>query len=232
MPGQDHEDHEDRADAFARRWAVPVLVAALASVPAVFLTLFDDPWATVGTGLNLASGVVLVAETVVLFVLAEDRRRWLRRNRFLVGLTLVLVPAVLLAVGPVQLLRVVRVAGALRIVRVGRILRAGRMLRDRAGLERGWQRGIGLGVTLLCAAFVAAVLADPTSTSRQLVEQALGWGGPAVVIVAGLVLAAATFVVLRGRVPRLRAARRDRQPVAPAGPRRQAEASGGTRSFR
>ncbi len=174
---------------------MPVLVAALASVPAIFLTLLDDPWERVGAGLNTVSGAVLVAETIVLFALAEDRRAWLRRNRWLVLLTIAIIPAVVFAIGPVQLLRLLRIAGALRIIRVGRILKAGRIVRERVGLDRVWQRIIGAGVTLLCAAFVALVLADPTSTSRELLDGAverLGWIG---VIVAGLILAAATFIV-------------------------------------
>lgn len=187
--------HVDRADRVAERLALPVLLAALASVPAVFLTLLAEPWATVGGGLNTLSGGVLIAETVVLFALAEDRRAWLKRNRWLVALTAVIIPAVVFAIGPVQLLRLVRIAGALRIIRVGRILKAGRILRERSGLDRVWHKAIGVGVSLLCAAFVALVLVDPTSTSRQLLDgaiQRLGWIG---VVVAGIILAVATYVV-------------------------------------
>lgn len=193
----------DRADRVADRLAVPVLIAALASVPAVFLTLFDDPWERLGTGINTVSGAVLVLETVVLLALAEDRRAWLRRNRWLVGLTVAVVPAVLFAIGPVQLLRlarVVRVAGALRIIRVGRILKAGRIVRERTGLDQGWQRAIGVGATLLCAAFVVIVLADDTSTSRRAVDGVLATVGLPGVVVAGLLLGAATYLVRTDRV--------------------------------
>jgi CsoR family transcriptional regulator, copper-sensing transcriptional repressor len=189
----------DRADRWQQKLAVPVLIAALASVPAVFMTLFEDPWDTIGGGLNTASGLVLVAETVVLFALAEDRRAWLWRNRWLVGLAVVIVPAVVFAVGPVQLLRVVRAAGALRLVRVGRIFRAGRIVRDRAGLDRTWQRVIGFGATALCAVFVALVLADPTSSSRQVVDGAMERPGWVAVVAAGLVLGAATYIVRTAR---------------------------------
>ncbi|MEX2486923.1 MAG: hypothetical protein WD377_04830 [Nitriliruptoraceae bacterium] len=185
----------DRADRVADRLAVPVLVAALASVPAVFLTLLDQPWATIGAGLNAVSGGVLVAEALVLFALAEDRRAWLRRNRLLVALALVLVPAVIFAIGPVQLLRTLRVFGALRIIRVARIIKAGRILRHRHGHRHGWRRAVGVGVTLLCAGFVAVVLADPTSTSRQLLDGAVdrvGWIGT---VFAGAIIAVATFIV-------------------------------------
>lgn len=192
----------DRADRVAQRLAVPVLLAALASVPAVFLSLMDEPWGPVGDGLNTLSGAVLIAETVVLLALADDRRAWLRRNRWLVLLAVAIAPAVVFAIGPVQLLRLlrlVRVVGALRIIRVGRILKAGRIVRERTGLDHGWQRVIGIAITLACAAFVAMVLVDPTSTSRQVVDDAVQRLGMLGVLAAGLVLAAATYVVRTAR---------------------------------
>lgn len=185
----------DRADRLADRIAVPVLIAALASVPAVFMTFFADPWETFGEGLNTLSGSVLIAETVVLFLVSQDRIAWIKRNKWLVLLALAIVPAIVFAVGPVQLLRLVRIAGALRIIRVGRIIKAGRLVRERAGLTRGWQRVIGIAATLLCAAFVALVLADPSSATRELLDGAVdlvGWIG---IVLAGLILAGATYVV-------------------------------------
>jgi CsoR family transcriptional regulator, copper-sensing transcriptional repressor len=189
----------DRADRLAARLSGPVLVAALASIPATFLTLFDGASATVGTTLNALSGAVLVAETLVLLAVAEDRRSWLRRNRWLVGVTAVIVPAVVFAVGPVQLLRLARVVGALRILRVRRILKAGRILRERYGFTAGWERAVTVLLTLATAAFVAIVLADPTSRSRQLLDGATGRFGLLAVLVAGTLIGVATYVVRTNR---------------------------------
>lgn len=189
----------DRADRLAERLAIPVLVAALASVPAVFLTLMQDPYAAAGGVLNSISGGVLIAETVVLFAVSDDRRAWLWRNRWLVLLAVVMVPAVLFAIGPVQLLRLlrlVRFVGALRILRVKRIFKAGRILRERAGLDQTWQRVVGFALSLLVALFVAMVLADPTSESRRLIDGAVGRFGVLGVVLAGTVLGVATFVVM------------------------------------
>jgi CsoR family transcriptional regulator, copper-sensing transcriptional repressor len=191
----------DRAEKLQERLAVPVLIAALASIPAVFLTLFDDPARTAGTVLNTLSGAVLVAEVVVLFVVSDRKITWLKRNRWLVGTAALMAPAVILAVGPVQLFRLVKVVGALRIIRVGRILKAGRIVRERAGLHERWQKAIGFGVTLLVAVFVGAVLSDPTSHSRQVLDGAVSWLGITGVLLAGAVLAIATYLVrsTRGR---------------------------------
>ncbi len=191
----------DRADRVAERLAVPVLIAALASVPAVFLTLFDAPYATIGNGLNTLSGAVLIAETLVLFSVSEHRLAWLKRNRWLVLVTVAVIPAVLFAVGPVQLLRLTRVAqairmiGAVRIIRIGRIMKAGRILRERFELDARWQRLIAVGVTLLAAAFAGIVLADPTSASGGALRSAVNMVGIPGVLVGGGILGFATYVV-------------------------------------
>lgn len=194
-----------RYERWERRLAGPVLVAALASVPAVFLTLMDGTAATAGSVVNWVSGGVLVAETVVLAALSRDKHAWVQEHRALLLLTAVVIPAVVLAVGPVQLLRLVRVFGALRFLRVRRIFRAAGELREIAGLTGWTSRALTFLAALLVAAFVAVVLADPTSTSRQLVESGLervGGGSGlfvAVVVLAGALLGGATFVVARNR---------------------------------
>jgi CsoR family transcriptional regulator, copper-sensing transcriptional repressor len=197
-----HLDAPDRADQLAARLSGPVFVAALASIPATFLTLLDGTYATVGGVLNAVSGAVLVAETLVLLAIAEDKRAWLWRNRWLVALTVVIVPAVVFAVGPVQLLRLLRVLrafGALRIVRVRRILKAGRIIRERHGLTSRWERAVTGVLSLAVALFVAMVLADPTSQSRQLLDGAAGRLGSLGIVLAGALVAVATYVVQANR---------------------------------
>lgn len=191
----------DGAEArWSRRFAWPVLVAALASVPAVWLTLLEEPYATVGTTLSLLTGAVLLGETLVLFAVSDDKRRWVRRNRWLVIITVLIAVSVVLAVGPTQLLRLVRAVGALRLLRARHIVRAGRRLMGRASLDKTWERVVTGVVVAVVAAFVAVVLADPTSRSRVLLEGLLsGPGYVWAVLVAGLLLAGAVFVLVRGR---------------------------------
>lgn len=190
----------DREAQWEERLALPVLVAALASVPAVFLTLLDDPYATVGTVANWLTGAVLIGETLILFLVAEDKRAWVVRHWWLVLLTLLIVVAVVFAIGPVQLLRLLRVVGALRLLRAGRILKAGRLLQRRAGLSGRWARLPTLFASVLVATFVAVVLSDPSSQTRVLLSHLLGSTTTAVLtVVAGLILAIATFVVVRAR---------------------------------
>lgn len=195
----DRDEPSDPAALWERRLAVPVLLAAVVSVPAVFLTTVDGAVGTAGMLLNYASGVVLVGEAVVLMLVARDTRRWLADNKVIVAVAVATVPAVFLALGPVQLLRLVRFVGALRVLRAGRIMKAGRILRERADLEGPVRNAIAIGVTVLAATFVALVLADPSSTSRQLIADVLGRFGIAPIALAAVILAVATFVVLRYR---------------------------------
>ena len=87
MPVDDRElEGQQPAAAREERWeerlAIPVLVAALVSVPAVWLTLLRDPYDTVGSVVLVLTGVVLLAETVVLFAVSADKRDWVRRHRW------------------------------------------------------------------------------------------------------------------------------------------------------
>jgi hypothetical protein len=190
-------DVEDAATRWERRLQTPALVAALASVPAVFLTLAEGAVGTTGRVLDLASASVLVAEAVIPLLVAHDRRAWIRRHRWLLAMVAVVLPAVILAVGPAQLLRLVRTVGAIRLLRVRRIVQAGRVASERLGLTARWRRvTVGL-VSVLAAAFVAVILADPTSTSGGFARRVLDAVGPVGVIAAGAVLAGATYLVVR-----------------------------------
>lgn len=192
----------DRADKIERKLAVPVIVAALVSVPAVFLTSMEGAAAQVGTVLNWASLVVLTGESLVLFMVAENRIQWLKEHRGMVAVALLAIPAVVFAVGPAQVLRLIRFVGALRVIRVNRILKAGRILRNRAELQGVWRNAVAIGVTVIAALFVALVLTDQTSQSGQWVQGLTQRFGLAPVVVAGLILGVATFVVVRNRVAR------------------------------
>ncbi|WP_402466847.1 hypothetical protein [Isoptericola aurantiacus] len=197
----DDPDVDQAESRWEQRFAWPVIVAALVSVPAVWLTLLDEPYATVGTVGSLLTGAVLLGETVVLFVVSRDKRRWVREHRWLVLVTLAIVVSAVLAIGPTQLLRLVRAVGALRLLRARHIVRAGRRVMDHSRMDRRWERVVTGLVIAVVAGFVAVVLADPTSQSRVLIAELVG--GPAsvwVVVVAGLLLSGAVFVLVRGRL--------------------------------
>ncbi|TYP90758.1 hypothetical protein [Blastococcus xanthinilyticus] len=190
-----------REERWQERLALPVLVAALASLPAMFLTVADGALGTAGHVVDIASGAVLVAETVILFAVAESKRAWIRGHLGLIALTVVVVVAVVFALGPAQVLRLVRTVGALRILRAGRIVKAARSVGDRLGFTGRIAHLASAGAGLLVAVFVGVVLADPTSRSHDLLTAVLGdIGTPAIVglsAVAGVVLGVATYLLAR-----------------------------------
>lgn len=188
----------DREQRWQKRLAVPVLVAALVSIPAVFLTFLAEPWSDAGRVINLLSGLVLVGETLILLVVTPDKLAWFKRHLWLVALTVLVILGVVFALGPVQLFRLIRLIGALRILRTGRIIKAGRLLARRS--TSAWNKVAAVGISVLVAIFVAATLADPSSTVRGLLHDVLPFSiGPIAIVVSGLVLAGATFFVLFDR---------------------------------
>lgn len=187
---------EPLADRVEQRLAVPVIVAALVSVPAVFLTTLDGAAGLVGRLLNWLSLAVLIGEAALLFLLSGSRLEWLRTHKWLVFVVTLTVPAVVFAVGPAQLLRLVRLAGTLRVLRAGRILKAGRVLRRRLEPDRRWSRALLALASVTAAGFVTLVLVDPTSSTRQLIRLAGQRWEVAVAVVAAVLLFGSTLVVL------------------------------------
>lgn len=190
-----------REERWQERLAVPVLVAALASIPAMFLTVAEGTIGTAGHLLDIASGAVLVAETVILLAVAEHKRAWIRGHAGLIALTVAVVVAVVFALGPVQILRLVRTVGALRILRARRIVKAARSLGLRHGFRGRLAQLLAAAAGVLVAVFVGVVLADPTSRSRDLLTWVFGdLGTPLIVAlsaVAGVVLGVATYLLAR-----------------------------------
>lgn len=189
----------DRALAIEERLAVPVLVAALVSVPAVFLTMTSGVTAVVGNVLNLASGAVLVGETLVLLLLSRERRAWIREHRSELALAVATVPAVVLLVGPVQIFRLLFFLSAIRVLRVRRILSAADVIRRRADLPDRHRRIVPWTAVFIAVVFVAVVLADPTSLSRRAAEWTVEKFGLVPAIVAGLLVVATVLLARRYR---------------------------------
>ncbi|WP_104526428.1 hypothetical protein [Blastococcus atacamensis] len=188
-----------REERWQQRLAAPVLVAALASIPAMFLTVADGALGTAGHVIDVVSGLVLVAETVILLFVAESKRAWIRGHLGLIALTAAVVLAVAFALGAVQVLRLVRTVGALRILRAGRIVKAARSVSERIGFTGRLAHVASAGAGLLVAVFVGVVLSDPTSRSHDLLTAVLGDVGTPVVVllsgVAGTVLGVATYLL-------------------------------------
>lgn len=169
---------------------MPVLVAALASVPAVFLSATTGFWAVLGSVVNLASGLLLVGESVLLLLISGERLAWIREHRTELMLAVGTVPTIVLFVGPVQVFRLLIYLSAVRLLRVRRILGAAEVISRRARLHRHQRSLVLLGITVIATVFVAVVLVDPDSISHRAADWVARHVGlaPAIVIVLLVVL--------------------------------------------
>lgn len=196
-------DRNGRADLWAQRLTVPVIVAAAVSVPAVFLTaMAEGALGTFGAVLNWVSVAVLTTESVILFLLAGDRLTWVRRRGWPLLITALAIPAVIFTFAPVQALRVLltllRHFTALRVLRAKRLVSAGRVLARRVGPVSRWRHfPVAVG-SVAAAAFVAIILADPVSlrAHHRAVTELIAWAGTGPALVTGLVLAVAAVAFL------------------------------------
>ena len=192
---------EAKLDEVQARWenrlAWPVFVAAIVSVPAVFLTLLDEPFEMIGhVGLWLVTAV-LVLETAVLFLVSPRKIDWLGRNWWLVGLTGGGILAVIFSIGPLQLLRVFRSVGALRVLRAKQVARAGESLGKKD--HSSWRQVLGkVLATIVVGAFVVIALVDPDSEARIFLEDLVGEEGAiAAAVGTGLLTMVGMYFLVR-----------------------------------
>lgn len=195
QPSSPESNHLARV--LQRRLALPVLISAIVSVPAVLLTVWaEGMWARIGSWANVAAGVVLWAEWVLLILFAGDKLQWLRTNRWSTFVAAMTLPAVVFTLGPAQLLRLIRVAGTLPVIRLTRIVEAGRVVRRRLGLS-GFAKVTVLVTTMgLCALAVVALLLDPGSATRRFLADLDGRFEPWQVITAVTALGVATTAII------------------------------------
>lgn len=191
------ETIEELQDRWETRLAWPVLIAAVISVPAVFLTLLDEPFELIGhVGLYLATAV-LVFETVVLFLVSPKKIAWVLRNWWLIGLTVATILAVVFSIGPMQLFRTVRGVGALRVLRAKQVAKAGESLAKKGKSRR--RRWFGqILATVVVGAFVVLALVVPESEARSSLQNYVGEEGvPFAAAAAGLLTVVVMYLLVR-----------------------------------
>lgn len=187
------EAANQRAGWLERYLAVPVLIAALAAVPAVLLAQWGEGWpAQIGSVVNWLSGIVLWGEWILLIVLADNKRAWLSDHKWSAVAAVATIPAVLLLLGPLQVLRLIPVIAALPLTRLTRIFEAGTVIRRRMGL-RGSRRTAVVAAAAAATIFAAAViLLDPASDTRILVDRVMRQWETWRLMVTGVLIAGVT----------------------------------------
>jgi voltage-gated potassium channel len=112
-----------RSERIARRFEIPVTVAALLVIPVLMLQKpgLGEPWSTIGDILDWLSWLTFAAEAVVMLAVVPDRRAWLGKH-FLEVAIVVLTPPFLGAFKSLRLLRLLRLLWLFRLAPVAQKL--------------------------------------------------------------------------------------------------------------
>ena len=113
---------DERSVRVAKRLEVPLLLAAVLTVPATIVeeSHIGAPWSQIATGLNWAIWFMFLGELVIMLAVVPSRRWWLRHHMLEVAIVVLTPPALLTAVQPIRLLRLLRV---LRLFRLAPLVR-------------------------------------------------------------------------------------------------------------
>lgn len=192
-------------------FAWPVLIASLATVIGLFVSLAADPLGNIGEEVVMLASLVIVAESLLVALVSKDKRRWLKRHGVLVVVSLVAVFLFVVGVAvPLHLLRLVRGFSAsplshvlqhAKVLRVGELSHAKQHLSDSSKLAEKLHQPIEAAVGLAVPVYLFLSLRDPNSESRELLRLTENlfvgahWRAGAALIAVGLMV-----VVVKRRV--------------------------------
>ena len=183
---------DPRAARWERRLRAPVIVAALAVLPLLALSLTHPhgALAAVETAGHWTVWLVFMAEVAVMLYVVRDRRAWIDSHRFellvvalsspLVPLALALAPALRLLI-LAKLFKTLKLAKAIKLAKLGKSVR---LLRRKLKLDGA--ASIALGVLALALAAVTVVYMLTGSSALAGAERTVA------LVVAGML---ATFGV-------------------------------------
>lgn len=182
---------------------VPVILAVCASVPAVFLTVWGEgDLAFTGKIIGWVAGAVLWFESVALLLAARHKRQWLWHHKWMLTVCALTLLSLVVAAGGAQVLRLAYLLGSVRVLRAKRIIDAAGVLGRRLSLGIWWKSGLFTGAGVITAAIAAVLLVEPNAEYREL----LSWLDANLrllpIVLAGAVLAVATWAVFRNRYVR------------------------------
>jgi len=163
-------------------FAWPVLIASLATVIGLLLTLASEPIDQIGEELVMLASLVIVGESLMVLLVSGDKRRWFKRHWPLVLISVIVL--FLFAVGvslPVHLLRLVRgfstspvgqVLQHAKVLHVGEFGHAKEHLAASSKLAERLHKPLETFISLAVPVYLVATLRDPDSDSRELLRLA------------------------------------------------------------
>lgn len=109
---------DERSERWAKRFQIPVTIAALAVIPVLIAAPgADGPWPVILGVVDWLSWLTFVAEIVVMLIVVPDRRRWLRGHLLEVAIV-VLTPPVVGLFTSARLLKLLRLLWLIRLAPV------------------------------------------------------------------------------------------------------------------
>jgi voltage-gated potassium channel len=113
---------DERSDRIAKRFELPVLIAALLVIPVIVIEQsgWGEPWKTAAVLVNWLIWLVFLAEFVTLLAVVPNRSAWLRRHPLELAIVLLTPPFLPRSL---QALRVFRLARLLRLLRLAPLAR-------------------------------------------------------------------------------------------------------------
>ncbi|MBA3748912.1 MAG: hypothetical protein H0W96_15680 [Solirubrobacterales bacterium] len=176
---------DPRAARWEARFRTPVIVAALAVLPLLALSLSQPHgvWHVVEVGGHWAVWSTFFVEVVVMLSVVRDRRAWIAGHRFELLVVAVSSPIVPLALAAAPALRLLIVAKAFKTLKLAKAIKLAklgksvRLLRRKLALGERASVALGLVALLLAAATVTYMLTGGSpwhGQTRTLVLVAAG----------------------------------------------------------
>jgi voltage-gated potassium channel len=115
---------DERSERIAQRFELPLILAAVLTIPVTILQLLPppDPWRTMADVLNWMIWLAFLAEAVVMLAVVPSKRTWLRGHPVEVAIVLLTCPILATVIQSARVLRLVRLLRFLRLAPLVRIL--------------------------------------------------------------------------------------------------------------
>ena len=126
-PAAPEPERESREKVWERRFRVPVLAAAVLSVPLAAVSIIAPPvgvGAVILKGAHVALWSVFASEAGFLLATTKDRRRWIRKHPLEVGVVIAASPFIPMLASLAGAARIAPAAKALKALKAGKGLKA------------------------------------------------------------------------------------------------------------
>jgi voltage-gated potassium channel len=113
---------DERSERMARRFEIPILLAALLVIPVIVLEQADvgEPYDTIASVLNWTIWLAFVAEALAMLAVVPDRWRWIRENPLDVAIVVLTPPFLPESLQALRVFRLLRLVRLLLLVRYAR----------------------------------------------------------------------------------------------------------------